>query len=388
MSLFPDGRAVVMSKPPSFDLLTEIVSANTIRLATAFAHETGWNMLAPAISASKAKMFLLTGKSFFQTEPEVLRKWLKLAESGRVEAKLHFEKGITFHPKVLLVDGKRPFAIVGSGNLSRGGLHGNIECAVFVDSSAVLSELRGWFDTVYSSNATAAPLTEALILDYERKYKALRKPTNDLRKQQQLLEEELVTKAAAAMEHWDEAVSAAKQYLNSSEYQVTYRGRVVGVTRIKRALRYPAFDFDETGWKEFYSILELGHLIAIRRDGIFRHKARLQKGLRELVGAERNIPKVLDELLSQNGRLHIEGLGVNTISKILAVHDPRRWAVYNSPVADALKKFGYVPPRGASPAEKFIAFTKMMETFKTATGLKDAYALDAFMFDVYDKAKK
>lgn len=177
-----------MNKPTAFDLLTEIASANTIRLATAFAHETGWNMPAPTISASKAKTFLLTGKSFFQTEPEVLRKWLWLSRSGRVEAKLHFQKGITFHPKVFLVDGKRPFAIVGLGNLSRGGLHGNVECAIFVDSSTVLRELRAWFDTIFSSNATAVPLTEALILDYERKYKALRKPITELRKQQQQFE--------------------------------------------------------------------------------------------------------------------------------------------------------------------------------------------------------
>jgi hypothetical protein len=52
-----------------------------------------------------------------------------------------------------------------------------------------------------------------------------------------------------------------------------------------------------------------------------------------------------------------------------------------------LKKFGYIPPRGASEADKFMAFTQMMDTFKAATGLTDAYALDAFFYNVYEKSK-
>lgn len=387
ISLFPDGRAVVMGIPQSFDLLSELALANTIRLATAFAHKTGWDKLAPAISTSKAKTFLITGKSFFHTEPSVLEEWLTLSKSDRVEARLYIERGVTFHPKVLVVEGQSTFAIVGSGNLSWGGLHGNIECAVFVESSALLRELRMWFDTVFFNKAAAAPLTKQRILDYERDWKALRKPTNDLREQQEQLEDEFAARTAAVMKHWDDAVSAAKQYLNSSDFQDTYEGLAKGGVRIKQFLRYPAFDFDENGWKGFYSVLELGHLIPLYRDRIFRKKDRLQEGLRKLVATEGKVPAILDEFLSPNGKFHIKGLGLNVISKILAVHAPLKWAVYNTPVHDALRKFGYAPPRGGSPAEKFISFTQMMDTLKSATGLQDAYALDGFFYDEYHKLK-
>ena len=396
--LLPDGRAVVIGIPQSFDLCSKIASAHTIRLVTAFAHPSGWEMLAPAISVSKAKTLrLLTGTSFFQTDPKVLREWLKLSKSGKVEARLHHPENFTFHPKVLVVEGQSTFAIVGSGNLSRGGLHGNIECAVFVESSALLKELRDWFDTVFFSEA-AKPLEETLVSDYARTRMQHRKLTSDLRKQQQQLEEEYVARiaartaaaaaaAAAVMKHWDDAVSAAKQYVSSSAFQHSYEGRVEGGRRIKRSLRYPAFDFDENGWKGFYSVKQLGNIPPFYRDRIFRQKDRLQEGLRKLVGSEGQVPEGLNELLSPNGRFHVTGLRLNIISKILAVHAPLRWAVYNRPVADVLKRFGYVPPRGASPAEKFIAFTQMMEKFKLATGLKDAYALDAFMLDVYTHLK-
>lgn len=200
--LLADGRALVIGMPQSFDLLSEIRSAKTIRLGTAFAHPSGWEILAPAISDSKAKTFLLTGMNFFQTDPKVLRKWLQLSKSGRVEAKLHMGKNITFHPKVLLIEGHRDFAIVGSGNLSRGGLHGNVECAVFVKSGVLLRELRGWFDDVFSSKP-ATTLEDRLVLNYERCWKPYRKPANALHKQQQKLEDDFVARTTAVQEAHD-----------------------------------------------------------------------------------------------------------------------------------------------------------------------------------------
>lgn len=384
MSLFPDGRAVVVGLPRSFDLLSELASANTIRLATAFAHHSGWEMLDAAISGSKAETFLLTGTSFFQTEPKVLRAWLKLARSINVNAALHAEKGITFHPKVLIVEGRKTFAIVGSGNLSRGGLQNNVECAVFVESGAILSELLQWFDGAFCA---ATPLRDAVILDYERKWKLLRERTKDLCDEQQKLQDDFANRTAAVMNHWDDAVAAAKKYLKSSGFRTTYESRKAGGNRMKQFLRYPAFDFGVEGWKGFYSVMELGHLIAIRRDKIFQKKDRLQDGLRKLSGSDGEVPKALNEFLSSRGKYQINGFGLNAISKVLAVHAPRKWAVYNRPVAEALKEFGYVAPRGASPAEKFMAFTQMMDTFKAATGLPDAYALDAFFYDVYQELK-
>ena len=383
MSLFPGGRSFVIGIPQSFDLLSAIKSASLIRLATAFAHKTGWDILAPAISESKAEKFLLAGASFFQTEPIVLWKWLEMSKSGRAKAALQTEIGVTFHPKVLLVEGRKTFAIVGSGNLSRGGLIDNVECGVFVDSNGLLNELRVWFDGVFNA---AEPLRDATVLDYERKWKSLRKSTKDLRKQQQ--ENELAAKSAAIMNRWDNAVSAAKEFLISPRYRKAHRDLSAGGARIKSALRYPALDFDEKGWKEFYSIQELGHLIAIGRDGVFRKRALLQDGLRQLIKTDESVPNLLDEMLTSGGKFRIKGLGLNAISKILAVHSPTKWAVYNDVVDSTLRSFGYVPPRGASRAAKFIAFTRMMEEFKLASGLKDAYALDAFFYDFYDKHLK
>ena len=107
--------------------------------------------------------------------------------------------------------------------------------------------------------------------------------------------------------------------------------------------------------------------------------------MRKLVGNDSQVPAVLDGFLLPKGKFHINGLAENTITKILAVHAPQKWAVYNGVVAQALAKFGYLASRGASPSDKFIEFTRMMDKFKSETGLPDAYALDAFFRDVYQK---
>jgi hypothetical protein len=89
MSLFPNSRVLVVGLPPSFDFLSELAAASKIRLGTAFAHWSGWEILESSISSSKAEVLLLAGTSFFQTEPKVLREWLKLTRSKDAKAALH-----------------------------------------------------------------------------------------------------------------------------------------------------------------------------------------------------------------------------------------------------------------------------------------------------------
>ena len=97
------GNAVVVGLPRSFNLHRELLRATEIRLATAFAHWSGWELLRDSIENSGGRAKLLTGLSFCQTEPRVLQDWLRLSQCGRVRARLFADKTITFHPKVLIV---------------------------------------------------------------------------------------------------------------------------------------------------------------------------------------------------------------------------------------------------------------------------------------------
>src|SRR5579864_3242885 len=94
------GSALVVDLPRGFDLKTELLNAKSIKLATAFAHWTGWKHFEPHIQKTSANVKLLSGLSFCQTEPDVLYAWLQRAQKCHVQARLFTDAKTTFHPKV------------------------------------------------------------------------------------------------------------------------------------------------------------------------------------------------------------------------------------------------------------------------------------------------
>src|ERR1700726_4626301 len=100
-----------------------------------------------------------THEAFFRTEPPLLLKIKKLQETSRApkfEVKLASVRA-TFHPKVWIIDrDDQPVGIVGSGNLSSGGLLGNVECGLFTSSETEVNTLRAWFDACWKASAPLA----------------------------------------------------------------------------------------------------------------------------------------------------------------------------------------------------------------------------------------
>src|SRR5437763_8463733 len=82
------GSALVVDLPRGFNLKAELLHAQSIKLATAFAHWTGWKHFQPHIEKTSANVKLLSGLTFCQTEPDVLYDWLQRTKTGRVQARL------------------------------------------------------------------------------------------------------------------------------------------------------------------------------------------------------------------------------------------------------------------------------------------------------------
>src|SRR2546422_509364 len=86
-------------------------------------------------------------------------------------------------------------------------------------------------------------------------------------------------------------------------------------------------------------------------------KSRRRYLLDENGGMRQRLAAVLD----RNGKFHIRGLGLNVVSKILAVHDSQKWPVFNGPVEETLHHFGYEPPRGVGKVGRYLKFAEVME---------------------------
>lgn len=381
-TLVGEGSAVVVGLPAGFDLSEELRSANEIRLATAFAHKSGWSYLKAGVAGSSADVFLLTGTEYNQTEPVVLKEWLqlKLARSDKVNVNL--ASGTTFfHPKVLIVRStQKAFAIVGSGNLSKGGLQSNCECSLYIDDGSTVSELCGWFDSQFKAGT---PLIAQMIKTYEPEYNKAKDKRAALEKAQKRTDKKLKAAGEASMAAWDRALDTAEAYFRSGTFEKRYLSHVEASKRLLRHLDAPNFDFDRKGWDNFYEVPELGRLDPRYRDKVFKAGDRLRQALRELV---KNPIETIPAVLRSKGRLRVKGFGVNTVSKILAASYPSEWPVYNSRVAKTLADFGYKAPHGAGADGRYIAFRNSMKKFMDACKLRglshvDAISLDAFFYD-------
>jgi hypothetical protein len=232
--LFPDSRAAVFGLPPKFTVLEELEHADSIRLATAFGHMSGWEKLEPAINKCKGTIRLITGLDFFQTEPALLRTWNRASVNPRFRPRVMTSESGVFHPKVLIVSSpSKSFALVGSGNLSEGGLRTNIECSVYTRDEVHVRHLAKWFDGLFRRGQGFG---EGDIREYEAKYKNVHRAVAKIYRQQRALETTLKNRHAAFLANRQKAANKAKRYWviadgdDGDQWDDFYREGVVRIT--------------------------------------------------------------------------------------------------------------------------------------------------------------
>jgi hypothetical protein len=140
-------------------------------VATAWAKQSGLSRLAADIEAFRARgghIEAVVGVDEGGATVEGLRLAASLFDAAYV---FHDPGARTFHPKIYAVQGDASaVAIVGSGNVTRGGLYTNYEGAVVADldladpaARAYLDSVRAYYDRLVALNDVCKPLTEQLI---------------------------------------------------------------------------------------------------------------------------------------------------------------------------------------------------------------------------------
>jgi HKD family nuclease len=250
------GSAFVVDLPSGFNLKAELLHAQSIKLATAFAHWTGWKHFQPHIEKTAANVKLLSGLSFCQTEPDVLYDWLQRTQTGRVQARLFTDAKTTFHPKVLIIrNSRRAFVVVGSGNLSEGGLLQNVECGLYSDDKGVYSRVNDWFERLFGDDSLTTDLAEPDIRRYKKRFDAAKKARKLVEKLQEQAEQDIGERHNAGLRRWNHAVALARKFFKSKKFKSHYAAqRPRDAKEIKDALNYPQFDFDREGLEAFYKI--------------------------------------------------------------------------------------------------------------------------------------
>ena len=370
---------LIAGAPPSFDLMRSLQTASSIWMVSAFAHKSGWKMIRDSLLKSSAELTLISGINFCQTEPAVLRDWISNRFRRRGAKSFLYVGNEIFHPKIFIVKKQsKIFALVGSGNLSAGGLRDNIECFAYVKKSSAISEIISWLNDIIGDKNCCIPLTAEYINAYEPRYKKASRARKDIHKRAKEAKQEITAVQRASMKNWRRAVTEAKKFFHSSKFN-WYNDQKVAARDILKVLHHPKYDFTREEWSEFYDIWYLGHLIAIYKYRVFRQKAKLRNALRLLSKTKIPIVQRVDAALDSKNKTYVSYLGINAVSKILASIEPKKWPVWNNVAKRVMHQFGYKAPRNASPGQKYAAYAELMRQFMRDTNATDMLALDCFI---------
>jgi hypothetical protein len=343
----------------------------------AFAKMSGWNTIREPLLAGNAQVNIIVGLNFAITDPEVLTEWLRLKENHPYRFSIEVAPiDPVFHPKVMLVEqsGGICFAIIGSGNLTGGGLATNVECGAFIKEKTHLDEL-----TVWCAELAREPLSAEIIEEYKAIHaasvRAIRQSRRAETKLKRLLGHSRVEAGARALPAWDIAgfLRDMDEYLASPEGTESLKNRINGAREIRMALGMPDFNFDKAGWESFYSIVEFGHIRQAYKS-MSSEIPQLRKTLR-LLTADPLKEETLEQILAVNGKYHVLGLGTNLVSKILTVFDRNRWPVFNDRVKKTFKHYGLRVDWGAI---HYLAFSVTIRRVLSRRGKPDFWALDVF----------
>jgi len=263
----PGSESVLAGVPANFDFLAALRDATSIRVAMAFGHMTGWRRIEAAILHSPSReIFILLGQAFFQTEPELLALLLarkRDSASPHLHVKLASVSS-TFHPKVWIIENEHAAntqVIVGSANLSNGGLESNIECSAYLDSPSTATGMRNWFDALWSASPA---LTRERFDAYRKGYEN----TLQIREQARASVDAASVDLVRVEQSWrrDEAIKEARRYFLSPKGTAAAKRRVLAMKAIRKCLKPRSFDFGRTEWNRFLEIHEFGSMKRIRRD--------------------------------------------------------------------------------------------------------------------------
>jgi len=192
-----------------------IESCTQLRMAVAFAKMSEYQLIKESLGSfiqKKGRVTLLIGLDFHTTGPDVLRELLKFSETKESFEMYCLSGNInqtaTYHPKLYLFSHlhEKTTAIVGSSNLTRGGLADNVEINIEIKtdtSEPVITDLLDDFQQMELAERRIKP--DAIYLDYyEELYKISRKGksiTNHLKyKELKELEKKLPTPTIQANE--------------------------------------------------------------------------------------------------------------------------------------------------------------------------------------------
>lgn len=386
-------RLLVNEERGHGDVIEKLLKqAERLECLVAFAKESGLNgLLKPLRKALERGMEarFAIGLDFYLTEPAVLRKLLALADKHALGLYLS-NASDTFHPKVYAFqNGKRCSVIVGSANLTHGGLCGNYEASALVDdaSGALMASVTRHFNALVDEE-TLVPATKARIDAYEREYlihdtcrkvakkraqKASRSEGPDFTILADLLE---LMKSDDSEYGFDEQKVVRQRNLRLA------KRRLVELAALRSNVRR---DFPS----RYDALIGLFH-----SGGLHRGKSRIANHPEQFVAAaadilgRRNLSPASAFAILHEHFGDITGAGINLLTEILHALDNKRFAVMNQNAVSGLalagiRDYPLHPTKQNVSADSYARYCEHADAVRRSLDLDDFTELDALFNYAY-----
>ena len=161
----------------------ELQNANSVKMAVAFLKYSGVQVIEQALNnclKNNGSIEIIAGLDFKTTDPQAMHYFIQLQKQGsNLKFNCYGDKeenrtNIVFHPKIYLFQkGRETTGIVGSTNLTRGGLLTNFEVNVVIKETKPLyfSQLEAIYNSVKFTDSVFSP-DEEYLAGYADVYKA------------------------------------------------------------------------------------------------------------------------------------------------------------------------------------------------------------------------
>ena len=363
----------------------------------AFAKFSGFKILQKNLKKALAtglEARLAIGLSLFLTEPQLLRDLLKL-ESKNMFSLYISDTSETFHPKIYaLSNGKHCSVLIGSANLTGGGLMGNYEASALIDDpeGKLMKSVSGHIDALIADKVLVRAKIEK-IDKYERAY--------NIHRECQLIAKHRAERAIKQVGVYTETLQEKLREMkkDSTEegfdyHQIARRRHRKEAANIIRELASAGKLNESTFLAHYEQLIGAFHSGGLHRSKniISQYHREFQSALADLLQAGKLLPGEAYQLLLDHFQ-HIAGAGVNVITEILHAIDCKRFAVMNQNAVSGLglaniHEFPPKPNKGNVNAERYAHFCQQAEIVRKELGLADFSELDAlFNYAYWDRAE-
>lgn len=346
------------------NLLSESIEVN---IAVALCNNYAINALQNVPKSCNLR--IVTGVDL-PTPLEVLRT---LKSRYKKKARIYTES--FFHPKVYIfrLKNKDLVAYIGSGNFTEGGLYNNIEVFYKVEDQDECNNISGWFENVFNRSLC---ITDDFLIEYKEYSKKWGKEENKRKSEIKCL----LNEANEKKRLFDSLKVKLGDIRRGKEYDEICHKRADTVSKIKEALDYDN-GFANIDIDQFLKIKELGNI----RQSYKKELKRAVKShkLRDLFILLCNDDESIEKRYrAATEEYKIRGCDKNMITKVLAVHDPQRYMLWNGVTEDIMRKYDIRFERGTKEYQKYGYLCTEFKEIISELKIKDFVVLDLMMFYV------